>query len=87
MLITLKLTFLGDLSVTLDIGSTKPRMLMLSWHMRVVTEDVNPNVTFTAKVRYESQVFYLHYVTAEFLIQAKVISLFQLYTNYVFLKY
>jgi heparosan-N-sulfate-glucuronate 5-epimerase len=61
----------------MDVGVTKPRMLMLSWQMRIInkksqtTHKNNPNnITFTATVRYESQVYHLHYVPEDFLIKA-----------------
>lgn len=47
-------------------------MLMLSWQMRIISQERKPNLTFTATVRYESQLYHLHYVAEDFLIQAKV---------------
>ena len=57
----------------------KSRLFVLSWDMKTDATtkdgmDINPNfnATLTVTVGYENQQYFLHYITADFLIYAKV---------------
>ncbi|CAG7826695.1 unnamed protein product, partial [Allacma fusca] len=63
--------------VTMTMNNIKSRFLVLSWDMKTdtslsISEEVmnneNYNATLTATLRYENQQYFLHYVTADFLI-------------------